>query len=117
MWRLTNPLPILKSAGEAIDLGDTFTLGVGGQPVRDVYQNPGDIINSIIPVIFSIAGIILLITLIYAGFLFIKDDTKGKDEAKTIMTTALVGLIIMFSAYWIVQILSLVTGQASLLPQ
>ena len=55
-------------------------------------------------------GFFVFILIIYAGFQFIKNTEKGKEEAKQIMTIAMTGLIVMFSAYWIVQIVQIVTG-------
>ncbi len=62
-----------------------------------------------------IAGVILFLLIIFSGYKFIRSGTKGKDEAKQILTAAVTGYVIMFAAYWIVQILEVVTGAEILL--
>lgn len=80
------------------------------QAVKDVYQTPADLVNLIVPNLFVVSGVILFMFILYAGFLFIQGSTKGKEQAGTIMSTALVGFLIMFVAYWIVQIVEIVIG-------
>lgn len=92
-----------------IDLGNCVRLNEE-QAVRDVYQTPADLVNVIVPNLFVIAGVILFIFVIYAGFLFIQGSSKGKDQAATVMTTAVVGFIVMFATYWIIQIIEVITG-------
>jgi hypothetical protein len=97
-------------AQSGVDLGEKFTLGVGGAPVKDVYQTPADIVNLIVFNLMVLGGIILFFMVILAGFKFLQDTTKGKEESMKIMKTALIGFILMFSAYWIVQIVQVITG-------
>jgi len=40
------------------------------------------------------------------------DDEQAKAKWHQILTSGVVGLIIMFSAYWIVQIINFLTGGA-----
>lgn len=93
-----------------LDLGDCYTLGVGGDPVKNIYNNPTVLLNTIISTLYIASGVIFFFLIIYSGLKFISGGTKGKDEAKTIMTTAIAGLVIMFVAYWIIQIVEIVTG-------
>lgn len=96
-------------SGAGIDLGNCLLLS-DGVPIREVYNSPAFLVNLLVRNIFVIGGIIIFLLIFYAGFKFIQDDTKGKDEAKKIIGAALVGMIIMFSAYWIVQIVGVLTG-------
>jgi hypothetical protein len=97
-------------SGEAgLDLTDCLTLGDGSR-VADVYNQPTVLVNLLISNIFIVAGFILFFLLIAAGFKFITGATKGKDEAKEMLEAALIGFIIMFSAYWIMQIVKIITG-------
>lgn len=98
-----------------IDLGSCITLGKDGQSVADVYKQPSDLINPLVRNIFIVAGIIIFFMIIYSAFQFLEKDAKGIDEAKSIMTSAMLGLVIMFVAYWLVRIISVVTGM-NLLP-
>ena len=96
---------------EGLNLGDCYTLGIGGDKVSDVYSNPAVLVNTIVSSLYVLSGLIFFIMLIVSGIKFISGGTKGKDEAKNIMTMAVAGLVIMFVAYWIVQILEVVTGE------
>ncbi|MFZ5376328.1 MAG: hypothetical protein ACOZAN_01505 [Patescibacteria group bacterium] len=94
------------SAG--INLADCLELS-DGTTVASQYSDLSKLVNLAVSNMFVIAGFILFVLIIISGFKFLKDESKGKDEAKTIMTTATIGLIIMFAAYWIVQVVELIT--------
>ena len=104
-----NLIPKVYAQG-GVDLGEKFTLGVGGAPVKDVYSTPADLVNVIVSNLMVLGGVILFFMIILAGFKFLQDTTKGKEEAMKIMKTALIGFILMFSAFWIVQIVKVITG-------
>lgn len=72
----------------------------------------GTIISAIIPWIFTIAGMLLLVYLIFGGFQLMTSggDPKGAGAAKSHITNALVGFIIIFIAYWVVQLFGQVLG-------
>lgn len=72
----------------------------------------GDIIAGLIPYIFVIAGLLLLLYLIYGGFHYMVSlgDPKGMQEARGKITNALAGFLIVFLAYWLVQIAGTLLG-------
>lgn len=78
--------------------------------INDPNLSLGKIISSLIPIIFALAGILLLIYLLYGGFHLMTSagDPKGVAEAKGKITNALIGFIVIFLAFWIVQIIGLV---------
>lgn len=92
-----------------VDLRECLQLG-GGQTVASVYSTPAVLINLLVRNVFILAGIILFFVIMYAGFQFISGGKKGAEQAKTTITTALLGFVIMFSAYWILQIIRIITG-------
>lgn len=94
---------------ESVNLGDCLKLS-NGVPVSAVYDTPAFLVNLITRNLFVIGGVVIFILIFYAGFKFIQDDTKGKEEAKKILTATAVGAITMFSAYWILQIVQVLTG-------
>ena len=59
-----------------------------------------------------IAGIILLLLLIYAGFLLMTstNNPDQAEKARQIFSTSLVGFLLIFAAYWIAQILQIIFG-------
>lgn len=103
-------LNVCDPSQNGLNLGNCLKLNNSGTTVADIYQRPADIVNVIVPAIFAFAGAMLVVTLFMAGFKFIRHGTKGKDEAKTMLTTAMIGFAIMFIAYWIVRILEIVIG-------
>lgn len=107
------PFKLIKQAYAAdttVDLSTKYTLGVGGREVKDIYSTPTSLVNVIVQNLMVLGGIILVLMLIVAAFKFFQDTTKGKEEAMNIVKTALIGFIVMFSAYWIVQIIQVITG-------
>lgn len=72
----------------------------------------GDIISTVVPYLFGAAGLLLLLYLIWGGFSYMLSggDPKAVDSAKNKITTALTGFVIIFIAYWLVQILGTVLG-------
>lgn len=97
------------SSEGGLNLGDCLTLKDGSK-VSEVYDQPVILVNLLTRNIFIVAGLILFALIILAGYKFISGASKGKDEAKEMLEAALVGFIIMFSAYWIIQIIKIVTG-------
>jgi len=73
---------------------------------------PGEILTRLLPYIFVIAGLLLLLYLVYGGFSFLTSagDPKAVGAAKARITTALIGFLIVFVSYWIVTILGNILG-------
>ena len=85
-------------------------LAVGGSTAD--MSTPGAIISRALgSFIFPIAGIILFVQLLLGGFQMLTGAAaKGMDEGKQKITSALIGFIILFAAYWIAQLLELIFG-------
>lgn len=107
-------LPGCNPGQEQLNLNDCYRLGEN-QTVGDVYSSPAFLVNLIVRNLFVIGGIILLVMIVYAGFLFISKGTKGQEEAKNIVTSALAGFLLMFAAFWILQLIRIITGADILL--
>jgi len=73
---------------------------------------PADIINTLLYYIFTIAGIILLFMLISGGFtIFVSAGNPEKiKKGTTLITNALIGFFVIFSAYWIIQVIEWTLG-------
>ncbi len=80
-------------------------LGGGVEAVAGDYKgsntNLEAVVGSIINVALSITGSLLVIYLIYAGFLWMtaEGDTKKVDKAREIIKQSLIGLVIIVAAY------------------
>lgn len=72
----------------------------------------GGIVTAALPYIFFIAGIALLFYFIIAGYglMFSGGDPKAMASAKSKMTYAIIGFTIVFTAFWIVQIVGRFLG-------
>lgn len=101
------------------DLVDPLQHG-GGQTILDdqasPYANqlrtPGGIVSRILVFAFPLAGLILFLMLVWAGFeILIGAPTKKSiDAGKQRATAAIIGFLLLFSAYWIFQIIEQVFG-------
>jgi uncharacterized membrane protein len=72
----------------------------------------GDIINKLVLYLFPLAGILMLLYLLFGGYKYMlsRGDPKAIADARDTITTAVVGFIIVFVAFWIVQIVGVVLG-------
>lgn len=91
---------------------------------RDVYPDSGTffriessltfgtILTALNQYVFPLAGLLLLIYLLYGGFQYLTSggDPQKTNSAKRIITHALIGFIIVFLAFWIVQIVARILG-------
>lgn len=91
-----------------IPLGDCLKLSDNSK-VSDVYTTPSFLVNLLVRNLFVFAGVIFFFMILLAGFQFVSGGKKGAENAKQIMTAAAIGFILMFAAYWIVQIIRIVT--------
>jgi hypothetical protein len=72
----------------------------------------GEIVSRLLPYLFAGAGLLLLLYLLLGGLQLMTSggDPKKTQEAKGKITNALVGFIIVFIAYWLVQIVGKILG-------
>lgn len=81
-------------------------------PTGTAFSSIGDFVTRLIPFVFAVAGIGLLLMLISAGFSFLTSagDAKKLEQGKGQLTYAVVGFLVIFVAYWIVQIAGYMFG-------
>lgn len=74
-------------------------------------------LNTILPSVFLIAGMLLLVMFLVAGFNYLTSTTNADkaEGAKRQLTTAAVGFLILFSAFWILQALTYILGLENIL--
>lgn len=72
----------------------------------------GTIVSRAVPYIFAFAGFGLLLMLLAAGFDYLTSagDEKKLETAKQRLTNALVGFLIILTAFWLVQIAAKIFG-------
>ncbi len=106
------PAPPCDPGAGGINLGDCLRLS-DDSLVSSVYNNPASLVNLLARNLFVVAGVFLFGLMLMAGLKIIaggKGGKQGLDEAKTMLTSVAIGFAIMFAAYWIVQIVKILTG-------
>ncbi len=96
----------------SIDIEESFLNG-SGQNLSDI-TSVNNYVSAIVTSAISIAGIILLFLLIGGGIGMIagagKSDPQSIEKGKKAATSALIGFIVVFCAYWIVKLIESITG-------
>ena len=72
----------------------------------------GSLVSALLTYVLPLAGLILLLYLIMSGFQFMTSsgDPKAMEGAKQKLTNAVIGFVIVFGAYWLVQIVAGILG-------
>jgi hypothetical protein len=72
----------------------------------------GSILSRAIPLVLVFAGVGLLIMILISGFSFLTSagDSKKLESGRNQLTYAIVGFIIIFSAFWFVEFFGTVFG-------
>ena len=73
----------------------------------------GGLVTVVMNSFFVVSGITILFFFVMAGIKMIQSaggNPQEAEKAKQAMTSAVVGFVIMFTAYWIIKIIELITG-------
>jgi len=92
------------------NLGDC--LKFQGEAATSAYPDSATLINNILPNVYVATGIVIFIMILVGGFMIISNAgnaDKVKDGGK-IITSAIMGLLVVFASYWIIQLIQVVTG-------
>ncbi len=76
------------------------------------YTGFGALINNILPNVYLAGGIVIFFMIVFGGFTIISnsgDSHKIADGTK-IITSAIIGLLVLFGSYWIIQLIQVLTG-------
>jgi hypothetical protein len=101
-----NPLKIAGGVGG-------LSPGSGGaSPHAAELSTPGGIISRLLNYSFVVAGMILFVMIVVSGFQMVAGATNQKSiqDGQQRATAAVVGFVILFCTYWIIQIVSLILG-------
>ena len=94
----------------AIDIGDYF-----GSPLGQGDRTIGSLVGYFIQGAMVVAGVLLLFLIIGGGISMISGAGSGNKDAvakgKQAVTAALIGFIIIFASYWVIQLIELITGE------
>lgn len=94
------------------------TLNVDGQPISGpagfalASDSIGSIITKGLSYVFAFAGLGLLLMIITSGFtlMLAAGDPKKMAKGKDTLTNAIIGFLVIFAAFWIVQIVGIALG-------
>jgi hypothetical protein len=107
----TTPNPTSLPAPDAATLDSLNPLKLAGGD--ETLSTPGGFISKAVNIfVFPIAGIILFLMLVFGGFQMLMGaaNSKSLEEGKQRVTSAIIGFIILFASYWIVQLIELIFG-------
>lgn len=103
-----------------VDIGKNFILKEN-KGITDVFENLGSLISTLLPNVYVIAGVMLFVLLIFGGFTYIlssgQQKPEGVQQGKNAIFTALIGFVLIFASWWIVQIIERITGLNILKPE
>lgn len=79
---------------------------------RFVDKTPAAIFSSLLPIVYLLAGLLLGLYLIIGGFELLTSggSEDGIAAAKSKITNAVVGFLLVFLSYWLIQILQVIFG-------
>ncbi len=75
-------------------------------------NNIGDLINRILPILISFAGLILLFTLIWGGYDFINSQGEAQKvkSAQAKITAGIIGIVLLVISYLLSRLISKIFG-------
>lgn len=98
---------MVKPAFAQVDIGQIFA------PAQK-FPSVGALVSVFFPNVLVIIGVILLVLILGAGFTLITSagagDPQKTGQAKKTLTYALVGVFLIFSSFFIIQIVTFITG-------
>ena len=102
----------------AVDIGESFDSPFGKSGAGGV--GLGELVSIILSNALVVAGVILLFLLVLGGIGIIagagNDNPEQTAKGKQAVTAAVIGFIIVFASYWIIQVIQSITGVEILNP-
>ena len=94
-----------------VSIGSTF---LGNTTNFQDLGSVGSLVSLFLKISFVLAGLILLFYFILGGIGMIgsagKNDPKAAESAKQTITSAVIGFVVVFTAYWIVKLIGTLFG-------
>lgn len=105
-----------KIFAQSLQIGTSYTVeGPAGFAFGDA--KIGDIVQAALPYVFAFAGLGVLLMIVAAGFTMLTSagDAKKLEGGKGRLTNALIGFLLIFAAYWVVELLQKIFGWTNLI--
>ena len=95
-------------AQNKITLPGTNTTIEGPVGLKTEFTDLSSVVSAALPYLFAIAGIILFAFIVWGGFDYLTamGDPKRAEAGKNKITSAVIGFILIFAAFWIYQLVS-----------
>ncbi len=92
------------------NLGDCLSFQSGS--ANQAYPDAGTLVNQILPNVYIAAGIVIFFMIVLGGFTMIANASNPQkmEEGKKTITSAIMGLLVVFASYWIIQLIQVLTG-------
>lgn len=104
-------------APTGFDIGSA--LDFQGASADTTYPSTNVLFQNIIPNLYLIAGLVVFFMILFGGFSIIANrGSKDKvTDGKKVISSAIIGLLVLFASYWIIQIIQVVTDIQILNPK
>ncbi len=108
----TSTDPNITKGLRQVDLDSLNPLKTEKSPLADELSTPAGFLSRALLFAFAAAGLVLFVMILYGGFKILSgaQDDKSLQEGKQRITSALIGFLLLFSTYWVAQILQIVFG-------
>lgn len=94
----------------AVNVCDLWTFCQGSTN----FTSLGGIVSFFLPKALLVGAIIFFFLIVFAGVGMISgagnSDPHAKEQSKLFLTSALIGLLLMFGAYWVLQLINYIIG-------
>ena len=98
-------------------MNEGFNLGA---VFRSPVDNFGELVGFIVSNLYVLSGVVLFFLIIAAGFGILRGagsgDKQQTAQGKQAITYAIIGFLIIFASYWIIQLIEAITGLKILNP-
>lgn len=93
-----------------VNIGDTVLFGSG--TIGDAFSNIGELFTNIIRLALFIAALVFLAMIIWGGLRYLNagGDPKNADAARSTLTNAVIGLLIVLLSLAIIEIITRLAG-------
>ena len=100
-----------QSTRATINLYDEFKLNET-ETVISVFRKPGNLVSTILSNVLILSSIILFFIFLLGGYTIISSqgNPEKTEKGKQSITSAIIGFVIIFTSYWIIQIIEIVSG-------